>query len=612
MISKSLFFKIKNYFLLLYIVIYISSCTTRYANEREKIDSLPSNVVLPDSISDETEEPDLSNVPNKRASVIYTFNNSSPWVDSVFLTLNTEEKIAQLIMVQAFSNGGKRHKDSLFSAVQKYKVGGLVVSTGGPVRQAQLMNKLQKASNVPLLLAMDAEWGLGMRLDSTVSYPFQMTLGAIQDDSIIYVMGKEIADHFKRIGMHVNFAPVVDVNNNPANPIINFRSFGENKYKVADKGIAYMRGMQNNGILAVAKHFPGHGDTDVDSHAALPLLNFTRERLDSLEMYPFRELIENEIGGVMVAHLAIPALDPTKNLPSTLSKNIVTNLLKNELEFQGLIFTDAMNMKGVTKYFPKGEGDVRAIIAGNDVLEITENTAVAIRKIKDALEKGEISQEEIDERCKKVLAAKYWVGLHNYQPIVIDNLVEELNTEENNITRQYMAREALTLLKNKNDILPLQNHEQLKIATLAIGSNDLTTFQKLLEQEAISEAHFILPKNAVSKNINLIKENLKNYDLVLVGVYGPSKRPNARLGFSKDVVEYIKQLSNNETMVFSFFANPYALSQFGEWENTSGLIVTYELNPFAEEAVVNFITGKTNARGSLPVSVGKFKSGDGL
>ncbi|MDQ3395390.1 MAG: glycoside hydrolase family 3, partial [Bacteroidota bacterium] len=473
---------------------------------------------------------------------------------------------------------------------------------------------LQAASKVPLMLAMDAEWGLGMRLDSTISYPFMMTLGAIQDDSIIYEMGKEVAAHFKRIGMHINFAPVVDVNNNPKNPIINYRSFGDNKYKVADKGLAYMRGMQDNGIIAVAKHFPGHGDTDVDSHAALPLLNFTRERLDSLEMYPFRELINNDIGGVMVAHLSIPGLDPTVNLPSTLSKPIVTQLLREELDFQGLIFTDAMNMKGVTKYFPKGEADVKAIMAGNDVLEITENVAVAIAKIKSAIDKGEVLQEDIDERCKKVLAAKYWAGLHQYQPVAVENIVEELSTPENKATLAAMAQKSLTLLINKDNVFPIKNTKNVKkIATLAIGISEVSLFQNILEREGVAQDHYFLPKNSTAKNINSLKEKLIDYDLILVGVYGPRKVPGTKFGFSKDVTAFTKNLTENTKNAFAYFGNPYSLVQFGDWQNTSGLIITYELNPYAEEAAAKFISGKAGAFGRMPVGVGTiFNSGDGI
>ncbi|WP_237708846.1 glycoside hydrolase family 3 protein [Gillisia marina] len=264
----------------------------------------------------------------------------SVWVDSIMKTMSLEERIAQLIMVAAYSNRGEEHKQEILKQVKKHKIGGLIFFQGGPVRQVKLMNEYQAASKVPLLSAIDAEWGIGMRLDSTVSYPFQMSLGAIQNNSLIYEMGVEVAKQIKRVGLHLNFAPVVDVNNNAANPVINFRSFGENKFNVAEKGIAYMRGLQDNGVLPTAKHFPGHGDTDTDSHYALPRITHSRARLDETELYPFREIIKAGIGGVMVAHLDIPALDST-GVPSTLSKPIISGLLKDELGFQGLIVTDA-------------------------------------------------------------------------------------------------------------------------------------------------------------------------------------------------------------------------------------------------------------------------------
>lgn len=255
------------------------------------------------------------------------------WVDSIMSTLSKEERIAQLIMVAAYSNKGEEHRQEILNQIKEQKVGGLIFFQGGPVRQVKLMNEYQEASKVPLLGAVDAEWGLGMRLDSTISYPFQMSLGAIQNDNLIYDMGAEVAKQIKRVGLHLNFAPVVDVNNNAANPVINYRSFGENKIKVAKKGIAYMRGLQENGVLPTAKHFPGHGDTDTDSHYALPRIPHSRARLDETELYPFREIIKAGIGGVMVAHLDIPALDST-GVPSTLSKPIISGLLKDELGFK--------------------------------------------------------------------------------------------------------------------------------------------------------------------------------------------------------------------------------------------------------------------------------------
>src|SRR5471030_137065 len=286
-----------------------------------------------------------------------------------------------------------------------------------------------------------------MRLDSTISYPYQMTLGAIQDNILIYKMGQKIAWDFKRLGMQMNLAPDMDVNNNPNNPVINYRSFGDNKYSVAAKGIAYIKGMQDAGLLTTAKHFPGHGDTNVDSHLDLPLLPFDRARLDSLEEYPFREAIKAGISGVMIAHMDIPALDNTKNLPSTLSPKIVTGILKDSLGFKGLVVSDAMEMKAVTKYFPDGEAEVKAFLAGNDIIELSENSEKAILKIRKAIRKGQISTEEFDARVKKVLAAKYWAGLADPHEVSITHLEQDLNRPAATQLVQQLSDASVTILK---------------------------------------------------------------------------------------------------------------------------------------------------------------------
>src|ERR1700761_8072589 len=327
---------------------------------------------------------------------VQSLRQQNHWVDSVLRKLSRKQKIAQLFFVRAHTDKGKKYEDSVAEVIQNQQLGGVVFFQGGPVRQAELINKYQKLVNVPLLIAMDGEWGLGMRLDSTISYPYQMTLGAIQNNNLLFKMGQQVAYDFKRMGMQMNFGPDMDVNNNPQNPVINYRSFGDNKLNVAAKGIAYMRGMQDGGILTTAKHFPGHGDTNVDSHLDLPLLPFTRQRLDSLEEYPFREAINAGISGVMVAHMDIPALDSTKNLPSTLSRPIVTGVLKDSLKFKGLVVSDAMEMKGVLKYFPKGEADVRAFLAGNDIIELSENSERAIKLIKKAIGKNGVSKIEFE------------------------------------------------------------------------------------------------------------------------------------------------------------------------------------------------------------------------
>ena len=404
---------------------------------------------------------------------------NSKWVDSIMKTLSPDERIAQLIMVAAYSNRGDEHREEILKLIKEQKIGGLIFFQGGPVRQVRLMNEYQAYSKVPLLGAIDAEWGVGMRLDSTISYPFQMALGAIQDESLIYDMGAEIAKQIKRTGLHLNFAPVLDVNNNPNNPVINYRSFGEDKYNVTSKSIAYMKGMQDQHLLTTAKHFPGHGDTDVDSHYALPQIKHSRARLDSLELYPFREVVKAGIGGVMVAHLDIPALDST-GVPSTLSKPIITTLLKEELGFKGLTVTDAMNMKGVTEGNDPGIVDKDAILAGNDLLEFTEDVPKAIEEIRKAIKQGLISQAEIDRRARKILAVKYWVGLNKFEPTSLLNIIEELNTPQANLLNRKLTEASLTVLKNDMGLLPVKKLKDLKVASVSIGSGKITAFQRSL------------------------------------------------------------------------------------------------------------------------------------
>ncbi|MEK6476433.1 glycoside hydrolase family 3 N-terminal domain-containing protein [Catalinimonas sp. 4WD22] len=536
----------------------------------------------------------------------------SPWVDSVFNSLSQEERIAQLIVAAAYSNRDATHMQELQTLVREQKIGGFIFFQGGPGRQARMINNLQAASDVPLLIAMDAEWGIGMRLDSTINYPFQMTLGAIQDDNMLYQMGKDIARQFKRSGMHVNFAPVVDVNNNPGNPVINFRSFGEDKYNVADKGIAYMKGMQDEHILTTAKHFPGHGDTDTDSHYALPQINHSRERLDSLELYPFRKIIESGVGGIMVAHLNIPSLDPTIGLPSTLSKPIVTELLKEELGFEGLIVTDAMNMKGVTAGNEQGVVDKDAILAGNDVLEFTENVPKAITEIKKAIDQGLISQEEIDLRCRKMLAVKQWVGLDNYEPVVVENIATEMNTPTSKLLNRKLMEAALTVLSNKNELMPIQRLDTLKIASVSFGASRVTPFQKMLNNYTKVRS-FILDEKASSQQVNEVKASLKNYDLVIAGVHDDSKYPRNSIKFSAPVMQLLSDMAKMDNAIVSVFKNPYVLGKLNNIEQADGLIITYQDNTDAQELAAQLIFGGVSASGRLPVSVGnKFALGEGI
>ncbi|WP_338876053.1 glycoside hydrolase family 3 N-terminal domain-containing protein [Spirosoma sp. SC4-14] len=545
------------------------------------------------------------------------------WADSVYACLTPDERIAQLIMVAGYSNRKPAYEDSLVNLVHSYKLGGVVMFQGGPMRQAKLTNRLQALSAVPLLIAMDAEWGLAMRLDSTVRYPYQMTLGAIQgNDSLIYNMGASLARQAHRLGVHVNFAPSVDVNNNPNNPVINFRSFGEDKYAVTRKALAYMRGMQDNGLLTSLKHFPGHGDTGTDSHYDLPLINKSRSQLDSLELYPFRQLIKSGAAGVMIAHLSIPALDTTRNRPSTLSPAIVTNLLKNELGFQGLIFSDAMNMKGVTKYFPSGQADELGLEAGMDVLEFTEDVPAALAQIKQAVADGRISQESLDARCLKVLRAKAWAGLNNYKPVVLDNLVNDLNRVSDDLLNRKLTEASLTVLKNDNSVLPLQRLDTLRIATVSVESDKLTAFQKMAANYT-EVKHFNITSKTPDSTLAAVRDSLQNYNLLLVDVHLNNIRPGAKYGLQAKTAGLVSELVATGKAIVTVFGNVYVLDKLTfpadtvqtnrNIEQARAIVMPYQLTNYTEELSAQLIFGAIGANGKLPVTVNqRFRTGDGL
>ncbi|MGK9127072.1 glycoside hydrolase family 3 [Olivibacter sp. SA151] len=538
-------------------------------------------------------------------------NQEHTWVDSVFNRLSKKDRIAQMFMVRAHTNLGDAYSDSVAKVIKKQKLGGVVLFQGGPVRHANLINRYQKLAKVPLLMALDGEWGLGMRLmDSTISFPYQMALGAVQDERLIYQMGQEIAKNFKRIGLNVNFAPDVDVNNNPNNPVINYRSFGENKMNVVRKGGAYMKGMMDGGLMTTLKHFPGHGDTDVDSHYDLPSLNFTITRLDSLEMYPFKELIKQGAPGVMVAHMNIPALDTTAHLPSSLSKNVITGMLKERMGFKGLTFTDAMDMKGVVKYFPDGEADVRAIIAGNDVLELSENSKRAIKKVRKAIRKKRLSWDDINARVKKILAAKYWMGLNQRQAVITEHLYQDLNNDSAKQLNQQLADAAITLLKGDTLIKQLDFTE--KTALVSIGVDSLTTFQQILGGHFDNSLNFILSAKATGAEVSKVANELKNYKQVIVALHDTRLRPQSKLNYSQELNMLISELASHNVL-FNVFANPYTIASFPGLEHAGGLVVAYQNDGTFQKAAAKLLSGQLKATGKLPITINSFfKYGDGL
>ena len=518
--------------------------------------------------------------------------------------LTPDQRAAQLFMVAAYSNRTRVDEDSISALIQQYGIGGLIFFQGGPGRQARLLNRYQSQAKVPLLVALDGEWGVGMRLDSVVKFPYQMSLGGETDTALLYDMGREVARQFQRLGMHVNFAPVVDVNNNPANPVIGFRSWGENPAAVARDGRQYMRGMQDAGILAVAKHFPGHGDVDADSHLALPTVRVDRKRLDTLELPPFRSLIAGGLGGMMVAHLNVPALDTVPG-PSTLSRPIINGLLRGEMGFKGLIFTDAMNMKGVTSMFLPGEADVRALMAGNDILEFSKNVPLALRMVRIAVDSGRISQKEIDEHCRRVLALKQWSGLNHYRPIDPKNLYQDLNGPHAQYLSHRLTELSITLLRNQKALLPLQRLDTLRIATLVLGgaARDTTDFQRAVADYA-PVAHFHASPMPTLDELTRLRAALKPYNLVLVSLQSLGRLPATGFGITPETNLLLRELvDQKQTLVLSVFGSAYAVAKVRDLDRAAAVVLAYQESENAQNLAVQAIFGGIAATGKLPVTV---------
>jgi len=523
--------------------------------------------------------------------------NQQKWVDSVYSNMTLQEKIGQLFMVDVFSSDPKSKIDKVDSLIINQHIGGVIFSKGGPKRQAKINNHFQEISKTPLMMAMDAEWGLAMRLDSTFAYPWNMTLGAISDDQLIKKIGKRIGEHTKRMGMHINFAPVVDINTNPNNPIIGNRSFGEDKTNVTYKSLAFMEGLQSAGVLANAKHFPGHGDTEKDSHKTLPTISFTKERIDSVELQPYKRLIQGGLSSVMVAHLNVPSLEKRENYPSSISKSIVTNLLKGKLGFNGLVFTDALNMKGAANFNTPGEIDLAAFMAGNDVLLISENIPKAHQLLVDNYNKGTFSEQRLAHSVKKILFAKYKVELHKYQPVDTTNLIEDLNAPIDDVLYEEAIDNALTVLKNENLILPIKKLKESKIAYINFGDDSGAPFLQQLNK--YTKVDWIQ-----AKSLQEYIQQLEKYNLVIIGFHKSNANPWKDYKFKEKELTWIYEIARHNKVLLDVFARPYALLDLKYPENIAGIILSYQNSKVSQEVSAQLIFGARDAKGVLPVSLG--------
>ncbi|MGZ0017061.1 glycoside hydrolase family 3 N-terminal domain-containing protein [Yeosuana sp. AK3] len=528
------------------------------------------------------------------------------WVDSVYNSLTLKEKVGQLYTIQVFSNQDEATKKIIIDLIKDYQIGGVIYSKGDPVSQANLDNELQKLSKIPLLVSMDAEWGLNMRLDSTFAFPWNMTLGAIDNNQLIEQVGKQIGEHCKRLGVHLNFAPVVDINTNPKNPIIGNRSFGEDRDNVTNKALAFMKGMQSVGVLGNAKHFPGHGDTDSDSHKTLPTINFDAKRIDSVELHPYKKLIKEGLSSVMVAHLNVPSLETQGKYPSSLSKNIVTNILKDSLKFQGLIISDALSMKGAADFNESGDIDLAAFMAGNDILLMSEDPSTGINKIVDAYYEGNISEYRLEHSVKKILKAKFKVGLNEYKPIVTKHLLEDLNRIKDFALYEELIENALTVVKNTSNILPLRRLETKTIAYVKMGDDDGTPF--LEELKKYGKVHEVK-----AEKLDELLNKLQSYNTVIIGFHRSNESPWKSFEFSDQELVWLYEIARTHTLILDVFVKPYVLSDFKSIENIESIIVSYQNSDIAQQKSAQLIFGAIPSKGNLPVSTGDFfKVGDGI
>ena len=536
-------------------------------------------------------------------TALFSQNTSKQqWIDSVYQHLSIQERFGQLLMVRA-NQSYKPYNSEINKYIEDYNIGGICFFAAKAQEQLTQMNQWQSLSKTPMIIGIDAEWGLGMRLKNTISYPFQMTLGAIENDSLIYEMGYQIGLECKRIGVHLNFAPVVDVNNNPKNPVINSRSFGDNPQRVAEKAAMYMAGLQDAGIIATAKHFPGHGDTGSDSHKTLPVVNHNKKRLKEVELYPFQQLINKGLSGIMIAHLYVPAYENEKNVASTLSRKIVTELLKEDMGFQGLIVTDALDMKGVTKYFPSGEIEVKAMLAGNDILLLPENIPAAIEGLKKAYQSGRISEELLKTQCQKILSYKYDLGLDNWKPIENKNLIADLNSREGNAIKEKLFENAITLIQNKDSILPILKQKEQDLAIVSFGHKRHSTFERYALE--YTDATFIyLPKSLSISQNDSIKQILDGFNTVIFNIGKTSIFPQKSFGITLSEIDLMDATAKKTKTIINLLGSPLAVQKFFKQpKKYHAFIVSHQDNKITQKLSAEMIFGALPFKGTMPIKV---------
>lgn len=527
------------------------------------------------------------------------YQKAEKYADSLYQQLSLDEKIGQLYIVALYNNRGEEEIQKIRNLVEKEKIGGLILMQDDAEKHINLLNEFQGKSRIKMMIGIDGEWGLFQRFPAAHKFPWAMTLGAIQDNSLIYEMTSKIAEDCKRMGIYWDFAPVVDVNTNPSNPIIGNRSFGSDINNVISKGLAYAQGLQDHGVLASMKHFPGHGDTNTDSHLDLPVVSHNLERLNSVELAPFKALLDKKIGGVMVAHLYVPTLEKKKGIPASVSYEIITNLLKNTYQYKGLIITDALNMNAIAKKFSPGEIDLRAFKAGNDIMLFSQDVPSGKALIKSAFEKGEISENRLAESVKKILKTKFLLGLQDLKPINPENINVDLNNTSHAEISEKLYANAITLLKDEKNLLPLSCSKTYYYLPL-----EEAPFQTFVEN-----LNFGTTINLISKEeISQIPEN----STVIVGFHKDNSTAYKPYKISQNGKNILTELSKKQNVILDVFGSPYALKDI-DIASISTVLVSYENNDLSMKASAKALLGKTKISGKLPVIVNEnLKAGTGI
>ncbi len=530
------------------------------------------------------------------------YQKAEVWADSVMRTLSLEERIGQLFIIRAHSNKTKAYHDKVGKLVGKYQVGGVCFFQGNPQKQAELTNMYQQSSNVPLFVAMDAEWGLGMRLKNTISYPKQMSLGALENDTLIYEMGKQIGQQCRRVGVNLNFAPVVDVNSNPKNPVINVRSFGESPQKVTEKAEMFIAGMKSEHVMSCLKHFPGHGDTDADSHLTLPTVSRERSALDSLELYPYKSLKDKDIPMIMVGHLFVPSFYKEEQLPSSLSYEILTDYLRKELKYKGLVITDALEMKGIVDFVKADEIEVKALNAGVDILLMPLDLEQSVKNILKGIKNQQLTVEQITEKVRRVLIHKYLYDIYKHSRIEEKQLVSDIHPQTSNGLINQIATNAITVIKNEDDLIPIQQLDKNKVISIAFGSSEKTDFQQMLsfyDDVQCMQLKKSVKKKALKTVINAVKKS----DIQIISLHNTSPISSKNFGLTKKQISAIKKLAHLKPTVLVVFGVPYLLDKLGDLSDFNSIIIAYEGKQVFQTAAAQAVYGGIAAKGQLPVSV---------